>query len=95
MVISCTHFTLDSSPIILKLLLLLPAALEVLINEVTFFLHQYDSTIISSCVRIFMQPRLNTEMLVGKSNASCHSTNFSQINNINSCVLRPCNFFHF
>ena len=37
MVISCTHFTLESTPIFLKLLLLLPAALEVLISDVTFF----------------------------------------------------------
>ena len=36
------------------MILLLPAALEVLIHvyEVTFFMGQYDSTIISFCIRI-------------------------------------------
>ena len=62
-VISRTHFRLVSTHICFNLLLLLPAALEVLIYEVTcffgfclfvcfFFLLQYDSTIISFCVRI-------------------------------------------
>ena len=36
----------------LNLLLLLPAALKVLIYEVTFFLCQYDSMIILFCIRI-------------------------------------------
>ena len=54
------HFRLVSTHICFNLLLLLPAALEVLIYEVTcffgfclfLFLRQYDSTIISFCVRI-------------------------------------------
>ena len=59
-VISRAHFWLVSTHICFNLLLLLPAALEVLIYEVTcffgfcffFFLRPYDSTIISFCVRI-------------------------------------------
>ena len=51
-VILCTHLRQVSTPFFCNLLVLLPAALEVLIYEVTLFLHQYDSTIISFCIRI-------------------------------------------
>ena len=47
-----THFGLGSSPVFQNLLLLLPAILEVLAYDETSFFHQYDSTIISFCVRI-------------------------------------------
>ena len=49
-VILHAHFRLVST-YFLNLLLLLPAALEELIHEVTF-LRRFDSTIISFCVRI-------------------------------------------
>lgn len=58
-VILCTHFRLVNTHICYNLLLLLPAAWEILVYEVTcffvclfVFLHQYESAIISFCVRI-------------------------------------------
>lgn len=58
-VMLCTHFRLVNTHICYNLLLLLPAAWEILVYEVTcffvclfVFLHQYESAIISFCVRI-------------------------------------------